>query len=391
MDKNLHILVIPSWYPEFEGDYVGSFFREQAIGLSNQNCNVGVIFPELKSLRGLKKIRVIPKLKICDDDGLMTYRFLWTNWFIKMKFLQIKAFRILGHQLFKKYIKENGMPDIIHCQSIFNAGFLGEFLSDKYKIPYLITEHNSGFYYKDQGFENFVSQTKRIIGKSSKCLAVSSNYAEYLNNLFSDQLKWSVHHNLVADIFLKPPIKTPRNDKFIFICISRLSKIKNIQLIIKSFKEFNDLIPNSELRLIGIGSEEKNLKQLAINLKVDNKVIFLGMKPRKEVVEEINSSHVLVYSSNFETFGVIFVESLALGRPVITTDCGSAREIINKHVGLISKKNDVNDMLSSMLEIHKNYNIYNPEKLREYCKEKFSERKISIKLINLYREILNNS
>ena len=390
MDKNLHILVIPSWYPEFEGDYVGSFFREQAIGLLKQNCNVGVIFPELKSLRGLKKIRVIPKLKIRDDDGLMTYRFLWTNWFIKMKFLQIKAFRILGHQLFKKYIKENGMPDIIHCQSIFNAGFLGEFISDKYKIPYLITEHNSGFYYKDQGLENFVSQTKRIITKSSKCLAVSSNYAEYLNNLFPDKLKWKVQHNLVADIFLTTPINKPTNDKFIFICISRLSKIKNIQLIIKSFKKFNDLIPDSELRLIGIGSEENNLKQLAINLTIDDKIIFLGRKLRSQVVEEINSSHVLVYSSNFETFGVIFVESLALGRPVITTDCGSAKEIINNNVGRISKKNDMEDMLRSMLEIHKNYNIYKPEKLREYCKKNFSEKKLSIKLINLYREILNS-
>ena len=49
-NDKLHILIIPSWYPEFEGDYVGSFFREQAIGISRQNCKVGIIYPELKSL-----------------------------------------------------------------------------------------------------------------------------------------------------------------------------------------------------------------------------------------------------------------------------------------------------------------------------------------------------
>lgn len=58
MDKSLHILVIPSWYPEFNGDYVGSFFREQAIAINKKKCKVGLIFPELKSLRTLKKLKL---------------------------------------------------------------------------------------------------------------------------------------------------------------------------------------------------------------------------------------------------------------------------------------------------------------------------------------------
>ena len=72
-NDKLHILIIPSWYPEFEGDYVGSFFREQAIGISRQNCKVGIIYPELKSLRSLK-FRFIPRLVRYDDMGLITYK-----------------------------------------------------------------------------------------------------------------------------------------------------------------------------------------------------------------------------------------------------------------------------------------------------------------------------
>ena len=93
MNKKLHILIIPSWYPEFEGDYLGSFFREQALGIFRNNCDVGVIFPELKSLRSLKKIRIFPKFRVPNDDGLITYKFLWSNWFIKTKYLQIIAFK----------------------------------------------------------------------------------------------------------------------------------------------------------------------------------------------------------------------------------------------------------------------------------------------------------
>ena len=152
MNNKPHILVIPSWYPEYPGHYVGSFFREQAIGLHKSNAKVGLIFPDLKSLRSLKKIRLLPAYRNYIDDGVITYKILWSNWFIKMKFLQIFVFTKLGMYLFDKYVSENGMPDLIHSQSIFNSGFLAKKIHKKYKIPYVLTEHNSGFYYHNQGF-----------------------------------------------------------------------------------------------------------------------------------------------------------------------------------------------------------------------------------------------
>ena len=61
-NKPLHILIIPSFYPRFDGDYVGSFWREQAIGLSKQNIKVGLIFPFLPVYQGTSK----PRLPLSD-------------------------------------------------------------------------------------------------------------------------------------------------------------------------------------------------------------------------------------------------------------------------------------------------------------------------------------
>ena len=55
MSKKLHILIIPSWYPDDKDDFRGSFFREQSLGILKYGCDVGVIFPDLKSLRSLRK------------------------------------------------------------------------------------------------------------------------------------------------------------------------------------------------------------------------------------------------------------------------------------------------------------------------------------------------
>ena len=387
-NDKLHILIIPSWYPEFEGDYVGSFFREQAIGISRQNCKVGIIYPELKSLRTLK-FRFIPRLINHDDNGVITYKILWSNWFIKLKSLQINVFKKMGYLLFKKYVEENGTPDVIHAQSIFNAGFLAEYIFDKYKIPYIITEHNSGFYYKNQGFEKFYKQAVEVINKSKNCFAVSANYSKYLNKELKSNKKWKVHHNIVDNSFLSCKINLPIQDKFIFLCVSRLHKIKNIDLIIKSFKKFNLKYSNSELRIIGVGTELKNLKQLTKEIQIDKKVQFLGKKLRSDIAHEYNSCHSFIYASSFETFGVIFVEAMALGRPIISLNCGSSDEIITDKTGILVKNKSVEDMSKAMIYLFENYSNYDPLKIRNYCKSLFSEKRLSIKMINHYKNVLD--
>ncbi len=390
LDKRLHVMIIPSWYPEYNGHFMGSFFREQALGVSKRGCKVGVLYPELKSLRNTFDIRILPKLMSFDDDGLNTYKFKWSNWFIKSKSLQIYAFKKIGYLTFNRYVKDNGLPDLIHCQSIFNAGFLGEYIFDKHKIPYIITEHNSGFYYKDQGFEKYYSKVLRLINKSQKCFAVSSNYAKHLNVELKSNIKWNTHYNIVDNRFLNSKINIPNKNKFIFLCVSRLHSIKNIDIIIKSFKIFNQQHPNSELRIVGVGYELKKLKNLVQKLKINKNVIFLGQKLRSEIINEYKSCSAFIYASNFETFGVIFVEAMASGRPIITLSCGSSEEIIPEYAGIIVKKKTSIDMSNAMIKLYKDYYKYNPVKIRQYCKSKFSEKKLSLKMIEYYKSVLRN-
>jgi len=382
-----HILFIPSWYSEHKGDLSGSFFREQILGLYKQNINVGIIYPDLKPLWDYKKIRIIPKVSFENDSGINTYRTLWSSWFPKIRFLQIQSYKILGYFLFKKYIKRFGIPDIIHCHSTMNAGFLAELIHDNYNIPFVITEHSTGFFRALYG--NYYSDISRILNKSKLCLGVSSSLCSFLEKEISNSPKWVVHHNLVSEIFLNEEITIPKKQPFIFISISYLIKRKNTSLILKSFQRFNKTYPDSKLKIIGTGVEMKKLQKECSILGISNKVTFMGSKSRTDVVKEINSSHVFVLGSIYETFGVVFIEALALGRPVITTSCEGSEDIIDEKVGIITKQNDVEDMYLAMLEVYKNFDKYDSKKIREYCTDKFSEITLSSKLINHYKNIIS--
>ena len=388
-DKPLHILIIPSFYPRFDGDYVGSFWREQAIGLSKQNIKVGLIFPELESLRSKISKKIYPIFRSYDDEGVITMKFLWTNWFVKMRNLQIFFFKKLGLKLFKRYIKKNGLPDLIHCQSVFNAGFLGEHIYNIYKIDYILNEVNSGFLYKNQGLEKYYKDVVRITNKSKECYTVSNKYAKYLNEELPNKLEWKVHHNLVSNKFLNAELVPRKNKKFVFLSIARLHKVKNLGLIIKSFKIFNNKVENSELRFIGVGSEYDYLKKLSINLNIESQVKFLGRIDRKNLINEINDSNALVHSCPYETFGVVFVEALALGRPIVAVYSPGAFDILTNEVGILSENNEIS-MSNSMIEIFKRYNEFDPFYIRKYCRNNFSEDFLSKKMLDNYNSILSN-
>lgn len=387
MSKKIHILVIPSWYPDNKDDFEGSFFREQSLGALKQGCDVGIIFPDLKDLRGLKKIRVFPKFHYENDQGLRTYRMLWNNWFPKMKFLQILFFKLLGLILFRRYVKEFGKPDIIHCHSLMMGGWLTEKISDEYKIPFVITEHNSLFF---RGLHKiYYTKISEICNKSSLCLSVSSDYCKILKKTIPDSPDWITHNNIVSQKFLSTNIKKKVKDPFVFISISSLYKHKNIPLILKSFKKFNEDHPKSELKIIGVGSEIRFLESLKEKLEVKN-VSFLGRKTREQIVHELNKSNVFVLGTKYETFGVVLIESISMGVPVIVTDCGGSSDIMNEEVGRVTKQNDVEDMYKSMIDVYNKYDEFIPQNLRNYSKSKFSEKKLSPILVKHYDDILTN-
>ena len=224
MSKKIHILIIPSWYPDDKDDFRGSFFREQSLGILKYGCDVGVIFPDLKSLRSSRQIRIFPKIHYENDEGLRTFRMLWNNWFPKIKLLQILFFKLLGLILFKRYVKEFGRPDIIHCHSVMMGGWLTEKISNTYKIPFIITEHNSMFFRGK--YKKYYTKISEIYNKSSLCLSVSSNYCKILKKTIPDSPDWIPHNNIVSLKFLSTSIKKKKRTLLYFFQFQIYIKIK---------------------------------------------------------------------------------------------------------------------------------------------------------------------
>ena len=120
-----------------------------------------------------------------------------------------------------------------------------------------------------------------------------------------------------------------------------------------------------------------------------NNLLYLGRIDRKNLINEINDSNALVHSCPYETFGVVYVEALALGKPIVAVYSPGSLDILTKEVGILSENNEVS-MSNSMIEIFKRHDEFDPFYIRKYCRNNFSEDFLSKKMLDNYISILSN-
>ncbi|MDM1765542.1 MULTISPECIES: glycosyltransferase [unclassified Acinetobacter] len=380
----MHVLIIPSWYPRFSGDVSGSFFREQAIALKKSGLSVGLICPQIKSLKDFKSILKKPYgLDIQLDEGINVLRWHSFNYLPKVKSFSKNHWIQIGLKLFESYMERYGKPDVIHVHSMLYAGYLAHQINTRYNIPYVITEHSSAF---ARGFVNddVIESLKPVVERSAKCVAVSHQFCKFLNNCFPKS-NWLYIPNIVSENFftVNASFESKKN-RIISIC--HLNKNKNSELLIRAFEQVLKSSPNAELVIGGEGDERIKLELLVKELKIEKNVIFLGALTRDQVKEEIQKSALFVVSSKYETFGVVVVEALALGKPVVSTKCGGPESIINSEVGLLVENESILELSNGILYIYNNLEKYKPDYLRKYCLENFSETSVLSRLNIVYKD-----
>jgi glycosyltransferase involved in cell wall biosynthesis len=382
----MHILFLPSFYPEFDAPFNGLFFKNQSLILVKSNTQIGTVYVEQKSLKKLFiNIRSNCFQKsINNEEGIVTYRYHGINLFNNYK-LGGLIWVYITEKLVKEYIKEHGKPDFIHAHNVFLAGKVAYNLNKKFKIPYLITEHASGFLlneYSPKKLEN----AALIYKNAAHVLSVSNALANAIKDLCRIT-KITIIPNVVnTDLFeYLPTVK--KDERFTFVSVGNLLINKGHHVLIKAFYYFNLQFSNSQLRIVGEGPEFQNLESLILTLGLKGKVLLDGRKTPVELASIYQKSHCLVLPSFKETFGVVIIEAMACGIPVIATKSGGPEYIINKTNGLLVNSGNPKEMKVAMVNIFQNYLSYNFNEIRNFTNENFGQRAISEKLLKLYNTI----
>jgi len=143
------------------------------------------------------------------------------------------------------------------------------------------------------------------------------------------------------------------------------------------------------LEIGGDGPYLKPLKELVRQEELEEQVLFLGRLGREQVLHKLLQADALVLSSHYETFGIVLIEALACGKPVVATRCGGPECIVDQTNGLLVETNNIQDLSLAMLDIQKNIATYDRISIRNSCIEKFGQATVISQIKKVYSTVLN--
>lgn len=234
---------------------------------------------------------------------------------------------------------ESYRPDIIHTH-LFEAEFICR-ATKYFNAAYVSHCHFNTFEYKKLTLQTFTSKLafiryfdRRIIlalarkAKANLYLAVSNNTQKYFQQNLPSWLSTNVvllPNAINYKRFSQAP-KNPQTEKEItLVSIGSLRNYKNQQYLVHVLHTLLQKGKSTKLYILGDGPERKNLQQLAAELNCSNNLILTGNVDNIE--DYLAKATLYVHSSNIESFGLVMVEAMATGLPVIALDGQGNRDV----------------------------------------------------------------
>ncbi|KKQ53692.1 MAG: Glycosyltransferase [Candidatus Falkowbacteria bacterium GW2011_GWC2_38_22] len=267
-----------------------------------------------------------------------------------------KICQLFGIYKTAKKILQKEKFDCISAQDPFEVGLIGLVLSSQFKISLNVQDHGDFFSQKYWRQESFLHLLRYYVGayvikKSDSIRVVSNRIKDYLivNFYVKPEKIINVPVYTACEEFEKVN-KINKEDNFVFLNLGRFVKQKNLPLLLNAFSQVIKKHSEARLILIGRGPEEKNLKNICAELKIENAVEFLDWT--ENVKDCYAEADVYVLPSNYEGWGRVIIEAAATGLPIVMTDVGCAGEaVINEESALISSVNDLDGFTKNMLRI----------------------------------------
>lgn len=238
-----------------------------------------------------------------------------------------------------------GEYDVIHVHHPMMIGWTAVYLSHKYHVPLVLTYHTRYeqylHYIKASCFQGTVPlYMKNYMKFCDMVLTPTPLMRDYLCQigctapvrvLPTGLLDESFHADECAAAALRRRfLGEEGSHKYLFCTVARLAREKNLEFLFRVLSERKKTKGKSDfgLVLVGEGPEEKHLRKLAAKQDLTNEIYFAGRVPNTEIRNYCRASDLFLFSSLSETQGIVLLEAMAVGTPVLALRATGVSDIV---------------------------------------------------------------
>ena len=396
----MRILVISHMYPSSFNEVNGIFVHQQVKQLRKQGSEVKVISPKPQTpfpfkyfFNKWKKYSEIPEKMIWEGIEVYYPRFLSFPKALLLESSGIRMYRGINNTVDEIY--KDFKFDIIHSHVALPDGYCGMLVAKKYKKPLIVTIHGNDFQHTIFKNRKCKMSIEKTVNLSENVIVVSDKLKKIGENLLKvNEEKITVISNGINPedkITEKSTLLKKYEKKKIILSVSHLKKSKGIKLNLHAIKKNINKCKNLFYIIVGSGREKSELERISKQLYIQNNVEFVGEIPHKKVMEYMSICDIFSLPSYNEGFGVVYLEAMAHGKPVIGVK-GQGIDGLVKHKrnGMLVEPKDVDSLVEGM-----EYLLNHPqearnmgERAKKLVLENYTWEKNAEKTIKIYEEVL---
>lgn len=386
----MKVLVLVNDFPNEDNSYATNIFvKEQVRAMSKLADEINVLVP---IPRGIELKRKTSYRDYDIGENIHVHFVKYLNLLFPIAYSKLRKEWVWAEtRVLKKFIDRHNIKfDIIHAHYTWPCGAVGVKLKERYNVPLVITEHTHVSLYpllekRDpiiidtwNRADVIIRVNKRDIPKF-KQIVPSAKFVHIPNGYNPDRIK------PIEQKYAREALNIPSDLKVLFN-LARLHPYKGHKYLIEAvsivIKERKDVVC-----FIGGSGPLRNTLQDQINkLGLQEHVKLLGFVPDDQLALWMNAADLFVLPSLSESFGLVVLEALAVGTPVVATYNGGSEEIVtSEDYGLLCPPKDPECLAEKILiALEKEWDR---EKIRKYA-EQFTWEKITKQILEIYKKLL---
>ena len=392
------IAVLASWYPTVHEPHAGTFVREQmrAVKRSEPDIDielfharsVGVTREAPRSLRALSTLAPRHWYTQRDPCGYvehLTEALLLPPWLG----MEVSLVHLAARTIAEVVKAHRRQPfDVLHAHVSHPSGVIARQASRILGLPYVLTEHMSPFPFPAFGDSRGrpKSTLVKVFRDARRVIAVSPSARKEILELTG--VDAMVIPNVTDERMFTPAMGGRAPGPFRFTSVGALVRQKGFDVLLEATRAIIDRGVAVSLRVVGEGPDHEALETLASRLGIEAFVSFEGAMPRERVAEVLRTSDGFVLASRHESFGVVIIEALATGLPVIATRCGGPEGIVRTEDGILVPVEDPAALSNAMEAMARGEHTFETATIRRGFEERYASSVVAASLRAVYEDVV---
>jgi glycosyltransferase involved in cell wall biosynthesis len=392
----MKVLLLPSWYPTEASRFNGVFVREQALALQTAGVEVEILHVPGEAGPGRGLWQISEELDPQISAGIPTWR-------VTSRTIRVPGSRRLGFWLsyglflwsavrgYRRIRSRGFKPDLINAH-VYTAGMPAVVLGRLFKVPVVVSEHYTGFPRRTLGAGD-VKRARYVFRRADRVLPVSNSLKQAIE-AYGIEARFEIVPNAVDMALFRPreaaiaPARPAATKRLIFVGGLEPTEHKGFPALIEALKLLRVVRADWTLDVIGDGPSRPDYQARVERAGLASAVTFHGGLPKTEIAPMMRASDLFVLPSRFETQGVVLIEAMASGLPVVATAVGGIPEVVSPRDGILVPSDDPQALSDAMNQVLSNPVSYDARQIAARAAAGYSLQVVGARLAGIYADVL---